>query len=511
MNIVVPDILAGGMGRAMQQTGQTIASSITAVGGGVQKVVDSVSAQVEAEQKAIKDQQSYVEATKLGEAVTAAKDNAYRDATNGSGPLNMQELRDTLNRIKQIGIDTIDQGQPSNPDVRRHAEEVNATSQWTYEKSLEGVFKDRLRQESSAATDQNVDREIAQAAKNLQIFKGAFKIGGLIDSQRNFLGDDLTDSYKQKQVSRFVIGTVFEALRNENAGVMTRILADPVENLKITNLIEPGSRALFQEAYTNVLNDLRMKEGFESVKMEGRNIWEAEKIWSRPETAARFGLTAEKWEEGARDFKRSVNDMNKKDVDAAKSAVKTVLGKLNNLDEKEVGQDFAGIQNPSLRAQYINHFKILMKEREMSKDQDPLEQGDSELETEFIRQSMENPGKVDMNSVNLLLGKGISLKAYQSIRDNVDEGANGVWQTETGKYTKYLLDNYLEGRKFNPEEKKNENVFIEAQGFMKDFVKRNPEARPAEIRKVYDDYLQPYRDAAMAQWFNEKMELIYRP
>jgi len=266
MNIVVPDILAGGMGRAMQQTGQTIASSITAVGGGVQKVVDSVSAQVEAyerEQKVIKDQQAYVEATKLGEAVTTAKENAFQDAKSNLDPSDIDNFRKTAANIDQLGKEIANQS--SNPEVRRHAEEVNATSQWTYEKSLEGVFMDRLRQESSAANDQHVNREMAQASNDLLFFKHAMRVGDLIDSQKDFWGEEMTESLKMQKMSQLLRGAVYEAFQNGNAKTMYEIARNPIELDRILNYV-PGNADEMRKIVQNEMKNIDAANILEDLK-----------------------------------------------------------------------------------------------------------------------------------------------------------------------------------------------------------------------------------------------------
>jgi hypothetical protein len=510
MNIVVPDILAGGMGRAMQQTGQTIASSITAVGGTAQKVVDSVSAQVAAYEKeqTIKQQQGFVEATQLGINMSEQQDAVYNGAVNNMKLVDRTEMRDIMDRINSIGQDTA--GQSQDRDVRGYLERVNDLAQQSYSQRLEEAYSKSLFGQSVDATKKRA-QDITEDAVNRHDLPAAMSgIAGLLKSQERYYGSVFANELLQDELFKSI-------QRYADANVQD--FRDPAFTKETLSFFHPSRQAQVQGYINNALNDFRREEALSDVLEYAGELGKAAQFWSRPETATRFGLTAENWRRGGDELESLLNLRDARDrrtIDGAGQKLTALYagvdtGTIPNADRGMIEQALSRIEDTDLQKALVDHWEGIFSELKTAKQKqrdgervsDPLSQGDSAIEAEYIMQSMKDPAKVNMTEVNILLGKGISLDAYNTIRENVGEGAKGVWKTETGKYSQYLLEHYLSGGKFDPDEKENAAMFVNLQGYMKHYVRQKPGAEPAELQKIINDYLQPHQDAVVAGWLDE--------
>lgn len=513
MNIVVPDILIGGMGRAMQQMGQTIASSGAALGQTVGTAVKSISAQQEAYEK----QQEYVRGTEMEAAMLREKQENQDDLARKLDPTDPMSAEIFRATDEAIGLKYIEQA--DNPKIAAYLQKSHYASQQNGQIIINGALDRGLRQRSSNATDQMMNNEIAQASKDLKPLEHAYNCAAFVETMRGYHGIE-TDAIKARVMSECVKRSVLGALGGEYGDTMGDIIDDPRRWEEIVRHIDPGGRASFEEEIARIRNNRKENFVYQSILQDaGGDIGKAAAAASRPETAALFALTEENHKNLLQKFDNEIGARDTRDRKTVGEAAPKLTGlyaavdtgNLAAVDRRAIERILGNIEDPRLKIQLVNHWDRIFTELKASKQRersgeraaDPLSQGDSMVEAEYIQKSMKDPGKVNMNDVNLLLGNGISLDAYETIRDNVNEGAQGVWKTETGKYSQNLMETYLAARKFDPDEKENAAMFVNLQGYMKHYAAKNPEAKPADIRKIIDDYLQPHQEERIVELLNK--------
>jgi len=227
MRVVIPEILAGGTGRAIQGVGQAIGglgSAITGTGG-------RIANEYEKEAKKVQDQQDYVEGSRLENDMLVDKNKKFSERTrtqDGTNSKYLDEVRDDDERTGQEYI-----GKASNPRVGDYLTKVHLASQKSILLKAQGEQDTRLFQTTIEANKIKADNILRATVQYGGYDQGLATVGEVIESQRNYLGAQ-TDKLKQDERERFTYNFVRTSLSDPQLSVtMLRRLEDQKEKEKI--------------------------------------------------------------------------------------------------------------------------------------------------------------------------------------------------------------------------------------------------------------------------------------
>jgi hypothetical protein len=285
MDIKIPNILAGGAGRAMQEAGQAGADSANqrakSIGGIVTKNI-----------KAENDQQNLIEGQRLENDMHVDKqkmNDFVLSKTDGSDPTALKQLKEMDEEIGQSYI-----SKASNKDVGNYLTRSHLSSQHTSILQAEKKLADKLMATSVNTTKIKTDDSIRSAAQTGEYGTGLQDTINYIELQRNYFGAN-TDILKAAEVQRYTENYLKTSLSNPvTAPVLVQRLADPVEKKKIfanldANKIDEMER-LLQSAGKDTIRQNAYSKLYEDYKGNAASIIEALTV---PAKQKEYGLTME--------------------------------------------------------------------------------------------------------------------------------------------------------------------------------------------------------------------------
>lgn len=229
MQIIIPNILAGGGGRAMQEAGSSMmaaananakmaSSFIKEIQAEVQKQSDFVEG-VQIETEMLQKKQEHFDKAKRGAGGSKSDDPTKR---NASGYLTLQAYVDEDNRI---GAEY--QSKATNGRVSQYLQRSHLTSQRQYSIGYQKELDEALYNDSITTTKTAVDRETKTAIQTGEFGMGLQNIGVIVESQRGYFGpktEDLKKSMLEQYTETYMRTALADPVR---APMMLELLADP--------------------------------------------------------------------------------------------------------------------------------------------------------------------------------------------------------------------------------------------------------------------------------------------
>lgn len=227
MRVVIPDILTGGTGRAIQGVGQAIGNlgaSATQMGG---RIADAY----EKEAKNVQDQQDYVEGSRLENDMLVEKNKGFAELTRTQDGTNSKYMDEVRTFDDKIGNDYI--GKATSPRVADYLTKVHMQSQKSILLKAQGEQDIRLFRTTIEANKIKSDNIVRATVQYGGYDQGLATVGEVIESQSGFLGP-LTEQHKRDEQQRFTYNFVRTSLSDPQLSVtMLRRLEDQKEKEKI--------------------------------------------------------------------------------------------------------------------------------------------------------------------------------------------------------------------------------------------------------------------------------------
>ena len=227
MNVVIPEILAGGTGRAIQD----MARSVGNLGSSAAQMGGKIANEYEKEAKKVQDQQDYVEGSRLENDMLVDKNKKFSERTRTQDGTNSKYLDEVREDDEKTGQDYV--GKASNPRVADYLTKVHLASQKSILLKAQGEQDTRLFQTTIEANKIKADNILRATVQYGGYDQGLATVGEVIESQRNYLGAQ-TDKLKQDERERFTYNFVRTSLSDPQLSVtMLRRLEDQKEKEKI--------------------------------------------------------------------------------------------------------------------------------------------------------------------------------------------------------------------------------------------------------------------------------------
>ena len=227
MNVVIPEILTGGTGRAIQGVGQ----SIGALSHGVGKMTEGIMEEVRKQEEKEQAQRDYVEAMRRENDMRVEKNNDYTERTRTQDGTNSQYPDDVRKADEQIGQKYI--GEATNPRVKDYLTKVHYATQKENILKAHEEQSNRLWQTTEEANKIKADNVLRATVQYGGYDQGLATLGEIFESQRNYYGS-LTDEKKKEGLERFTYNFVRTSLSDPQLSVtMLRRLEDQKEKEKI--------------------------------------------------------------------------------------------------------------------------------------------------------------------------------------------------------------------------------------------------------------------------------------
>lgn len=231
MNIVIPEILAGGVGRSIQG----VAGSISRMGGTASKIVS----EVENNYKKLEDQQNLIEASRLENDMTLEKRKSFAGFERGDDGTNSKYVDQVREEDERIGQGYISKA--SNDKVKEYLTKVHFYTQKNNLLQAEKGQESRLYQTSVENMKIQTDNVIRRSAPFADFDGGMQAIDQYVNSQAGYFGAN-TPALSSAMKARFTENMVKLSLSDPVLSpVMLRRLADPEEKKRIFDHI-PADR-----------------------------------------------------------------------------------------------------------------------------------------------------------------------------------------------------------------------------------------------------------------------------
>jgi len=254
------------------------------------------------------------------------------------------------------------------------------------------------------------------------------------------------------------------------------------------------------DAFQATLAEADQDPGVKAGKVD--RLEAAQKLWMRPETITKYGITDLQWRSGMLNFEASLKYRDEQDEKHVGGATIELAKKYNQhrLTYDDIETTFQGVANPKLRAQFIEHWVKLLDTQaaqaranaaaERAADaakstKDPFNVDVPAIKARLLQKSIETPFAPGLaNEVSLALGAGISSNTFEAIMKNIR--AADIWKTPAGKEVYRAINTDRKNYLFSTNENENEARYGDLIEYYRDYLTKNPNAKPKE---VLDDYL----------------------
>ena len=261
MDINIPNILAGGAGRAMQEAGASGLDSANAraktIGGIVSKNITAAN-----------NQQNLIEGVRLDNDLKVQLDEYDSFAlksTDGTEPRLLDEMKAAHEEIKSDFLK-----KASNTEVSNYLNRSFMADQQTRLRGAQQTLDKKLWETSINTIKINTDDEIRKSVRTMEFEGGLSKVDFFLDAQGGYLGA-AKDTLKTMERSRFTENWLKTMASNPvTAPALVQRLADPVEKKKIFSTLDvnkidemerllqgAGKDTVRQNAYSKLYEDYK--------------------------------------------------------------------------------------------------------------------------------------------------------------------------------------------------------------------------------------------------------------
>lgn len=124
---------------------------------------------------------------------------------------------------------------------------------------------------------------------------------------------------------------------------------------------------------------------------------------------------------------------------------------------------------------------------------DPWVMDDPQVVGPFMQQAAVNPSAIDITKAQSLVGRGMSWQTFMRVKSLKEEGDKAVWMTPMGKATLMTIRGLRSNNKFDTDEWKNNEGFLNVFDHMATYLKNNPNATADQVNKEVKTVTENYR------------------
>lgn len=429
MNIVIPDILTGGMGRTIQGVG----AAISGFGTASTKLAGEV-------QKKYEDQQNLVEASRFENDMLLEKNKSFDDLSkkdDGTDQKFIDKIREADETIGQKYI-----SQASTDAVKNYLSKVHFASQKTNTLKAQEQQEKRLFNTSVENVKIFTDNAIRKSAPYADFDGGISSVDNYIAAQAGYFGAS-TGELSKTMKARFAENMVKTSLNDPVAApVILRRLSDQTEREKIfahipvekldeieRMMTANNNKTVVNKAYADVTNQFTDKTGKIDYKA-------AASAALAPEFAEKHNLTIDQQQNISQSLslRYSANETARKDLQEKNLNGLQTLAMLKPGSALEKVKTFAAANDGSFNMEELYKFQKALEThiRQLSL---------MSAQEKQIQMDMEDKGMAAIK-VNILAG------AYKSKNEVINAIMSAGFKDTSGKLTE-AVNMYEKDRKEN--------------------------------------------------------------
>lgn len=527
MNITIPAILGGqgGVGQAHQDISRAILKNGAAVGKTIQAMQDQYTY----------NNLAYYEDSPEG--LKREEEKYYQDywsKQNGSDPNAIENYELGLRDLQQSYADRAREeagDQVADLMEKRAAVRSQRHIQSADQSNGKLVFDYSVKSNNLRAGQAAKDLGSAGAFASFDVIKTALEASDMeAESQRGVFGDHtdtvkrtrreaivengLRYSYADDKVAMPVIKAIEENPEYKNY-LYQNIPAeklDEIEKIRVARKDKMIGADAFQQTLTEADQDPGVKAG----KVD--RLEAAQKLWMRPETITKHGMTDLQWRNGMLNFEALLKYRDEEDEKRVGSSTIILAKKYNQhrLTYDDIDNTFIAVANPGLRAKFVEHWVKLLDTQAAQARQaaafertadaartakDPFNVDVPAVKARLLQKSIEAPFTPGLaNEVALALGNGISSSTFSAISKNIQSA--DIWKTPAGKEVYRAINNDRKDYMFSTNEDENESRYGELIEHYRNYLEKYPDAKPKDI---LDDYIAKKKEMRKG-WLRKQID-----
>ena len=437
---------------------------------------------------------------------------------DGSDPESMKRYNEGLGKIDQNYIDRAYKvNNRVGGYVQKDAAAVSANLTQEAHKVYYNKFLNKSIETDKNETDRATKRAIMTGEFGLELQNNMVRL----ESRRPIYGDNvdgvITDA-NAYMAENFIRGRL--ANQTTAAEFLKRVQDNPEykQNLyqhlpatkidEMEKLMKEGKdKSLGAYAFQDTLNAAAQLPEVQEGKVSQMDA--AQRLWMNPETITKYGITDDQWRNGMLNFDKVLTFRDKEDEKAAGEATIGMSEKYVNhqLTFDDIKATFANIQNPELKAKYVEQWTRLLDSqaaqaranasaeraaRAAEMANNPFNKDIPEVKAQLMKKSIETPNAPGLlNEVNLALGNGVSIDTYKTIMGNISKG--DVWKSATGKEFYKTIRQAQKDYKFSTNDDENNARYFEMLNYYKGVLEANPNADLQKLNADFNGRLKEYK------------------
>ena len=532
MDIVIPEILAGGVGRSIQAQ----AGSIAKIGATVSKI----QGEVENNYKKYEGQRDLIEASRIENDMVLSKMKAINVLSRDDDGTDEKFIDRVREQDERIGQEYISKG--TNEPVKNYLTKVHLHTQNNNLVTAQDGREKRLWNTSVENLKIQTDNVIRRSAQFADFDGGISAIDEYINTSGVYFGAE-TAPLAGRMKARFAENLVRINLQDPaTAPVMLRKLSDKDEKQKIMAYIPADKLDDMEKLITSAKEKAAGANAFLTTLAEAEQMPEVQsgkmgkmdaalQIWMRPETIKKYNLTDKTWREGMLNFKASLDFRDAQDEKNAGESTIKLSEKFTNhqLRYDNIEKTFSGIVNPALKAKYVEHWtKLIDSQSSQLRAEETARRGVSaaersakaselannpfnvdvpEVKARLLQKSIDTPFAPGLaNEINLALGNGISSNTYKAIMGNLS--TKSVWKTPAGRELYRQMNVDKRDKEFSSKDVENVKVYGDMLENYKDYLEKYPNAAPKDVLNDYEAKKKVLKKGAIRKFIEEKYDQV---